>query len=124
MNTHSCLLCLGSNFERELRMDNARKALAKLFPGILFSAEMETEAIGGGVRSPFSNQVAKLETCHSLEQLRSLLKSIEAVNGRCPEDKEQGIVRLDIDILVYDKEILKPADLERDYVQEGLKALK
>ena len=105
-------------------MDNARKALAELFPGILFSAEMETEAIGNGVRSPFSNQVAKLETCHSLEQLRSLLKSIEALNGRCAEDKEQGIVRLDIDILVYDHEILKPADLERDYVQEGLKALK
>jgi 2-amino-4-hydroxy-6-hydroxymethyldihydropteridine diphosphokinase len=46
------------------------------------------------------------------------------LNGRCAEDKEQGIVRLDIDILVYDHEILKPADLERDYVQEGLKALK
>ena len=85
---------------------------------------METEAIGSGVRSPFSNQVAKLETDYTLEQLRPLLKDIEAVNGRIPEDKAQGIVKLDIDILVYDHEILKPADLERDYVQEGIKTLK
>lgn len=124
MSTHSCLLCLGSNFERQLRMDNARKALTELLPGILFSAEMETEAIGSGVRSPFSNQVAKLETDYTLDQLRPLLKNIEALNGRNPEDKEQGIVKLDIDILVYDQEVLKPADLARDYVQEGLKALK
>lgn len=124
MSTHSCLLCLGSNFERQLRMDNARKALTELLPGILFSAEMETEAIGSGVRSPFSNQVAKLETDYTLDQLRPLLKNIEALNGRNPEDKEQGIVKLDIDILVYDQEVLKPADLARDYVQEGLNALK
>ena len=124
MSTHSCLLCLGSNFERQLRMDNARKALTELFPGILFSTEMETEAIGGGVLSPFSNQVAKLETHYTLEQLRPLLKNIEAVNGRSPEDKAKGVVKLDIDILVYDHEILKPADLERGYVQEGIKTLK
>ena len=85
---------------------------------------METEAIGGGVLSPFSNQVAKLETDYPLEQLRPLLKNIEAENGRSPEDKAKGVVKLDIDILVYDHEILKPADLERGYVQEGIKSLK
>ena len=45
MNQHSCLLCLGSNSNRHFHMEEARKALMKLFPNIRFSKEMTTEAI-------------------------------------------------------------------------------
>lgn len=123
MNTHSCLLCLGSNKDRELRMEAARKALRKHFAYILFGAEMETEAIGSGFLSPFSNQVARLTTPLSAEEVRTILKSIEKENGRLPEDKAKGIVKLDIDLLMYDDTVLKPKDMEKCYVQEGLVAL-
>jgi 2-amino-4-hydroxy-6-hydroxymethyldihydropteridine diphosphokinase len=43
--------------------------------------------------------------------------------GRLPEEKSQGVVRIDIDLLMYDDSVLKPADLERDFVVEGLKSL-
>ena len=52
-----------------------------------------------------------------------LLKQIEKENGRLPEDKQQGIVKLDIDLLKYDDSILKPKDMEKDFVQAGLKEL-
>lgn len=123
MNTHSCLLCLGSNKDRELRMEAARKALRKHFAYILFGTEMETEAIGSGFLSPFSNQVARLTTPLSAEEVRTILKSIEKENGRLPEDKAKGIVKLDIDLLMYDDTVLKPKDMEKRYVQEGLVAL-
>ena len=123
MNQHSCLLCLGSNSNRHFHMEEARKALMKLFPNIRFSKEMTTEAIGDKFLSPFSNQVAKLETSLTIEEIRNLLKKIEKDNGRLPEDKEQGIVKLDIDLLKFDDLILKPSDMEKDYVLEGMKFL-
>ena len=123
MNHHLCLLCLGSNSNRHFRMEAARIALTELFPNIRFSTEMTTEAIGDKFLSPFSNQVAKIETPLTREEIRSLLKKIEKENGRLPEDKEQGIVKLDIDLLTFDDLILKPNDLEKDFVIKGISSL-
>lgn len=120
MNTHHCLICLGSNEGYTLRLAHARKALYHLFPDIRFSEELETEAIGNLFLSPFSNQLAQFTTFLSAEDTRCILKQIEKDNGRTPEDKAMGIVKLDIDLLVYDAIVLKPEDMERDFVQQLL----
>ena len=119
MSLHSCLLCLGSNYDRSIHMEAARKALGQHFPDIRFGKEMETEAIGEKFLSPFSNQLAKLETNLNFERIRCILKEIEHLNGRLPEDKSQGIVKLDIDILIYDSQVIKEQDLERDFIKNG-----
>lgn len=123
MNQHTCLLCLGSNINRHHHMEAARKALNDHFPNIRFTEEMTTEAIGDRFLSPFSNQVAKMKTALSIEEIRKILKQIEKENGRLPEDKEQGIVKLDIDLLMVDDCVLKPKDMEREFVKEGMKSL-
>ena len=123
MNQHTCFLCLGSNFYRIAHMAYAQRELKKHFPAIRFSEEMETEAIGSRFLSPFSNQVASFETTLSSEEVRTILKQIERDLGRLPEEKSQGVIRIDIDLLMYDDCVLKPADLERDFVKEGLKSL-
>ena len=124
MNQHFCILCLGSNSGRHAHIAHARRALTRHFPDIRFGEEMETEAIGCGFLSPFSNQLARFSTLLSPEEVRSILKSIEKDNGRLPEDKAQGIVKLDIDLLMYDEQVLKPKDMEKDFVRQGLKAFK
>ena len=55
--------------------------------------------------------------------MRACLKAIEREAGRVPEDKPREIVRLDIDLLSCDGRVLKPADMERGYVRQGLKEL-
>ena len=85
--------------------------------------EMETEAIGSRFLSPFSNQTALFETSMSAEEVRTILKRIEHRNGRSPEDKAQGIVKLDIDLLNYDDCVLKPEDMEREFVLVGMREL-
>lgn len=123
MTIHSCLICLGSNSNRTAKMASARENLEKRFPGIRFGMEMDTQAIGSNFLSPFSNQMAWFQTSHSAEEVRSILKQIERDHGRLPEDKALGIVKLDIDLLKYDDNILKPKDLEKDFVKEGIKRL-
>ena len=123
MTMHTCLLCLGSNLDASTRLSAARSALLSHFPDIRFSEEMVTEAIGSGFLSPFHNQVASLNTSLPAEQVRAILKSIEQGQDRLPKDKAQGIVKLDIDLLMYDDIVLKPKDMEREFVMEGMKSL-
>lgn len=123
MNLHTCLLCLGSNIEASIRLAAARSSLLSHFPDILFSEEMVTEAIGSGFLSPFHNQMASFETSLSAEKVRVILKDIELEQGRLPEDKAYGIVKLDIDLLMVDDCVLKPKDMEREFVKEGMKSL-
>jgi len=104
-------------------MASARKALKYYFPNIRFSSEMETEAIGRGLLTPFSNQVASFETVQSIENIRAILKQIERDHGRLPEDKAQGIVKLDIDLLRYDNFVLKTDDMKNSHVKRGMKSL-
>ena len=124
MNTHHCLICLGSNKEYTQRLFNARKALCAHFPDIRFGKEMKTEAIGSHFLSPFGNQLGKFTTTLLPEEIRPLLKQIEKDNGRMADDKEKGIVKLDIDLLMYDDQILKPDDMKRDFVLQGLETFK
>ena len=123
MNLHTCLLCMGSNIEPSSCLSAARSALLPHFPSIRFSKEMVTEAIGSGFLSPFHNQVASFTTSLSAEEVRTILKGIEQSQGRLPEDKVQGVVKLDIDLLMYDEQVLKPKDMEREFVKEGMKSL-
>ena len=123
MNLHTCLLCLGSNLDGATHLSAARTALLSHFPDIRFSQKMVTEAIGSGFLSPFHNQVARFTTSLSAEEVRAILKGIEQAQGRLPEDKTNGVVKLDIDLLVYDDCILKAKDLERKFVKKGLEEI-
>ena len=90
---------------------------------IHFGEMMETEAVGSGFHSPFSNQLAKFSTTLSPDSVRDLFKELERRSGRIPEDKAQGVVKLDIDLLVFDNKILKPEDMEREYIRRGMSVL-
>lgn len=123
MKEHLCLLCMGSNTDRHVQLAEARKALDAAFPDIHFGEPMETEAIGNGVHSPFSNQLAAFTTTLAPDSIHSFFKELEHRSGRIPEDKAKGIVKLDIDLLTFDGKILKPEDMQREYIRKGLAQL-
>ena len=91
MDEHHCLLCMGSNTNRYAQLSVAREALRTTFPDIHFGEMMETEAVGSGFHSPFSNQLAKFSTTLSPDSVRDLFKELERRSGRIPEDKAQGV---------------------------------
>ncbi|WP_309399603.1 2-amino-4-hydroxy-6-hydroxymethyldihydropteridine diphosphokinase [Phocaeicola sp.] len=123
MKEHHCLLCMGSNTNRFTQLSDARKVLSEAFPDIHFGELMETQAIGSGFHSPFSNQLARFTTTLSSESVHNLFKELERHSGRLPEDKAQGIVKLDIDLLTFDNKVLKPEDMKREYIRRGISLL-
>lgn len=118
-----CVVALGSNVDGAIHLSWARERLTALFPDIRFSEEVETIPVNWDYPGMFSNQIACFTTHESPLQVLALFKEIEREAGRTPADKAKGIVRLDIDLLIGDDKVYKPADLQRDYVRKGLAEL-
>lgn len=121
MNT--CLICIGSNYDREMNCALARRMLHHSFFDIRFSTETETEPLGMKNKAKFSNQLALFDTVENKEQVICLLKEIEHAAGRCPEDKQKEKISLDIDLLMFNGKVLKPEDMKRNYVRMGMDEL-
>ena len=121
---HSCLICIGSNYNRKENLLLARRRLTALFPSIRSTGEQETRPLFFRNPALFSNQVARFYTDADAERVVKELKTIEKEAGREKEDKKREKVCLDIDLLVFDNRVLKPEDLKRDYILKGLEELK
>lgn len=118
------LISIGSNEGRDVNMSLARRRLVQLFADIRFSTERETAPLCLHRPCSFSNQVACFHSVLCADEVRSCLKTIEREAGRMPQDKPLEIVRLDLDLLMCDGRVLKPADMERAYVRQGMEELK
>lgn len=120
---HRCIICLGTNTESEYHISLAGKVLSDLFPRILWGEIVETVPEETESANSYLNQAAVIETDMSFEELKLLFKDIEKECGRTPEGKQKGVIPLDIDLLVFDVKIMKPADMEKKYVKQALSTL-
>jgi 2-amino-4-hydroxy-6-hydroxymethyldihydropteridine diphosphokinase len=117
------LLCLGSNHEPAKQLAFARQKLMESYPDIRFSHEVETLPIGLRNEARFHNQVARFQADATIEEVRLRLKHIEHLAGRNSADKQREIIRLDIDLLQADNQVLKPQDMAREWMEELLNYL-
>lgn len=121
---HGVWLSIGSNEDAQVNIEQAKIYLARIFKDIAYSSLMETYPIGLGNPSLFLNQVAFLKTTYNLEQINSYLKEIEQQIGRKKEDKSNEIVRIDLDLLIFDNQELRKGDLKREYINQGIQEIK
>lgn len=119
----NCWLCLGSNEQAVNNLAFAREALTRNYPDIRFSTEVETIPIGLNNPALFRNQVACFQTDQTIDEVKLHLKAIEQQAGRKEEDKLHEIVRLDIDLLQADNQVLKPKDMQHTYIKQGINEL-
>lgn len=108
-------LGLGSNVgDREEYIEQAIFLLEKhsKIEGIKHSSNYETEAEGGqGNQPPFINAVLEIKTKLDPQQLLEACQEIEAALGR-EREIEWGPRTIDIDILLYDGEIISAENLQ------------
>lgn len=91
--------------------------LLEHFPDILFTEEKITEPCGKQYKGLFLNQLAVAYTKTKLDEVNEIAKEIEYLMGRLPEHKEQGIVKIDIDVFGWNNLIVRQEDFTRPYVQ-------
>lgn len=114
------IIVLGSNHEQEKNVGFAMNQLSQNFPGVRFSRLLWTEPIGMENSPRFVNALAIAFTDLPEPTVVSVLKGIERQCGRTKEEKSQGIVKLDLDLLLYGDTRRKEEDWERDYVKQLL----
>ena len=52
-----------------------------------------------------------------------MLKKWEADHGRTMEDTLSGVIKIDLDLVIWNEHILRPKDFERHYFNRGYREL-
>lgn len=118
------IIVLGSNCDPVRNIAYAMWDLSFLFPEMAFSRMLWTDPIGMEEgASKFVNAVGVAMTDKDETYLMHCLKEIERHCGRSEEDKAKGIIRLDLDLLLYGDTRRKEEDWERDYVKQLLREM-
>lgn len=76
-----------------------------------------------GCGEDYTNMVAQVTTSLSLDDFVALTKNMEVRAGRTPEMKGTGVVPLDVDVVVWNGNVVRPSDFERRHFTIGYAAL-
>ena len=120
---HQVILSLGANYEAEKNLPEAQCSLGQILFSPIYTDAIWTEPIASKRTDLYLNQLVKAQTNLDFEALVKAIKDIEIRHGRTPEEREQGIVRIDIDVLEFDGIRHHLRDWERPYVLDLLPQL-
>ena len=120
--SHSVILCLGSNADQEANIQQAQQLLRNEYASIDFTPSIWTEPVGV-VSPPYLNCLAAMTIEDNLPSLRNKTKAIERLMHSSPTERKGNIVRIDIDILSFDHKHYHEDDWSRDYVKRLIQYL-
>lgn len=119
----SCTIGLGSNSaDRESQINNAIEHICGFLSKSFVSSIYETEALNGK-DEPYMNAVIHGISPVGSVALNKFLKDWETTHGRTAESHVDGVVTIDLDLVIFDFRILRPKDFERHYFNIGYREL-
>ena len=121
---HHVIISLAANCNHEKNLSEARRRLAQILSSFTFTHELWTEPVGTHRSDLYLNQLCQGHTALSKSEIEQWLKATEQQMGRTSEERQQGIVRIDLDLLQYDDQRHHLRDWERPYVANLLSFLK
>ena len=117
---HKILLSIGTNTHARFNLKRAKCVLQTYFPNIQFTDDTESKPYGDAYKQWFLNTLGYFESTLCKDELISFFKNIERSMGRSPEDKINGKVIIDIDLIKWNNEIITPEDFKRSYIRDLL----
>lgn len=122
MNT--MVISVGSNSrDREWQMKHGIEWLKHIFSDAKVSSVYNSVAVNGR-DAEYLNAVLIASTKLDFDATVALTKQYEAVCGRTPSSKLQGVIPIDIDIVLWNNDVIRPADFAQQYFQRGWQELK
>lgn len=120
MNVNRAVIGLGSNINPEENIRRAKDAIAGEFILIKSSSFVETEPVGFKEQDRFINGALLIETELDARGLKSWLKSLEIKLGRSKTDNKHGPRSIDLDILVWNGEVVDEEVYEREFLRRSI----
>ena len=120
---NTVIISIGSNENREENIQQCRESLTSMFSSIYFSSTSVTKPYGEQYKNDFLNQLVLIYSDQNLSDIQRKIKQLEKEIGREDEDKTNGSVKIDIDIIKWNDQVLKEKDWQRNYVKDLLSSL-
>ncbi len=121
MNT--VIIGIGSNLDAESNILKMLEILKKHVQVIQVSEMVKTKPIGIKEQPDYTNGAVKIESELNREQLTNLLKLIEDQMGRDRTVARFGPRNIDLDIVVWNGEVVDKDYYTRDFLQKSVKEL-
>lgn len=116
------IIGIGSNINPQYHIQQATDLLRRSFEIVAVSQFRETKPIGLRNQANFLNGAVLIKTHLKAPQLKETLRSIEAQLGR-PRHDRSGPRTIDLDIVVWNGDIVDPDVEQRDFLQAAIKEL-
>ena len=111
---------MGSNIDPKVNIRTARDILAERFEVLAESEFIQTEPIGYTDQDDFINGSVYVTTELSATKLVRELKSIEKEMGRKRSKLKSGPRSIDLDLVVFNREILDHDFYDRDFLKNAV----
>lgn len=118
---HEAIVCVASNtdvWESAIEVFKTRTS-NELDPTATFSPIYSTLSVTDGT-TQYHNMVGRLSCDLTMDELGAIMKQWEREAGRIPHSK---IVPLDIDIVIFDGQVVRQRDFAQEYFKIGYRAL-
>jgi len=120
---NAVIIGIGSNIDAEKNISGMLKILKNQVQVIKVSSMLKTKPIGIENQPQFTNGAVKIKTSLNRENLTVLLKSIEDQMGRDRTAPRFGARTIDLDIVVWNGEIVDDDYYTRDFLQNSVREL-
>ena len=120
---NNLIISIGSNSkDREWQITNCLKWLKDNLNSTSHSS-IYNSAASNGTDPDYLNAVMKAKCKESYEEINKKLKDYETVCGRTPLSKQTGEIPMDLDIIIWNGNIIRERDFNQVYFQTGWRQL-
>lgn len=121
--TSTVIIGIGSNINAEKNISKMLEVLTKKVEILQVSSLLKTKPIGIENQPEFTNGAVKIQTGLNKEELNRLLKSVEDQLGRDRSAPKFGPRTIDLDIVVWNGEIVDEDYYTRDFLQKSVQEI-
>lgn len=114
------IIGLGSNIESNQNIQRAREILAQKYHVVAESCFKVTKPVGKNEQADFINGSILIETKLAIRQLKTELDKIEKTMGRNRPHDRHGPRTIDLDIVVWNENIIDRDFYDRNYLKESV----
>lgn len=120
---NECIIGIGSNISAEINIPAMLKFLSEDYEIVQVSQMVQTKPIGITDQEDYTNGAVRIRTQLSLNELTVYLKNLEDRMGRDRKQQKFGPRNIDLDILIWNDEVIDPDYYTRDFLQNSAEEL-
>jgi 2-amino-4-hydroxy-6-hydroxymethyldihydropteridine diphosphokinase len=120
---HRAIIGIGSNIDPAANVPAAIERIAAEHELVASTPPVRTAPIGTTDQPDFVNCAALIRTGFDREHLQAWLKSVESDLGRVRTDDRNGPRTIDLDIIVWDGQVVDADVYEREFLRDAVRQL-